>query len=179
MAYAIPSPHVRAAYLFLPFPRFSQSSSIRHFQSAPSGALPRTAEIASLDHLLHPVAAVKPARILHSVRGDDKQRMLRDIWLPGVLVDIADVMDRTADGIQKSRAPPNGIVPVGHRLDGSDVHAVMELKPPKRHDTTSLSVLRISFSAGSSPTVNTYPMEGSSCSRALSLSSSERGESGM
>ena len=47
-----------------------------------------------LDHLLHPVAAVKPARILHSVRGDNKQRMLRDILRSGILMDIADVMER-------------------------------------------------------------------------------------
>ena len=54
-----------------------------------------------LDHLLHTVAAVKPARILHSIRGDDKQCMLRDILRSGILVDIADVMDRATDGIQK------------------------------------------------------------------------------
>ena len=52
--------------------------------------------------------------------------MLRDILRSGVLMDIADVMDRTADGIQKSRAAPDGIVPVCHRLDVVDVHAVMD-----------------------------------------------------
>ena len=36
------------------------------------------------------------------------------------------MMDRTADGVQKSSATPDGIVPVGHRLDVSDVHAVMD-----------------------------------------------------
>src|SRR5699024_8539061 len=88
--------------------------------------LPAILCLLPLDHLLHPVAAVKPARILHSVRGDNKQRMLRDILRSGVLMDIADVMDRTADGIQKSRAAPDGIVPVCHRLDVVDVHAVMD-----------------------------------------------------
>ena len=40
-------------------------------------------------------------------------------------MDIADVMDRTADGIQKSSAAPGGIVPVGHRLNIPDVYPVV------------------------------------------------------
>ena len=34
--------------------------------------VPAILRLLPLDHLLHPVTAVKPARILHSVRGDDK-----------------------------------------------------------------------------------------------------------
>ena len=48
------------------------------------------------------------------------------IFKPFDREDIADVMDRTADGIQKSSATPDGIVPVCHRLNVSDVHAVMD-----------------------------------------------------
>ena len=52
--------------------------------------------------------------------------MLRDILRSGILVDIADVMDRATDGIQKSCAAANRIVPAGHRLNIPDIHAVMD-----------------------------------------------------
>ena len=35
-------------------------------------------------------------------------------------------MERTADGVQKSCAAPDGIIPVCHWFDVADVHAVMD-----------------------------------------------------
>lgn len=52
--------------------------------------------------------------------------MLRHILRSCVLVDITDVMDRSADGIQKGSAAPNGIVVVGHGIDVPDIHTVMD-----------------------------------------------------
>ena len=51
--------------------------------------------------------------------------MFRDIFISCVLVDISNVMNRTADSIQKRGAAANGIVLVGHRLDLLNRYTVM------------------------------------------------------
>lgn len=61
-------------------------------------------------HLLHPVVGILVARVFHPVRRDHKDRFLRTILLPGIFVNIPDMTDRTADGIQQSRAAANIII---------------------------------------------------------------------
>ena len=51
--------------------------------------------------------------------------MFRDIFISCVLVDISNVMNRSADSIQKRGAAANGIVIVGHRLDLLNRYTVM------------------------------------------------------
>ena len=52
--------------------------------------------------------------------------MFRDILISCVLVDIPNVMNCSADSIQKGGAAANGIVPVGHRLHLLNRHTVMD-----------------------------------------------------
>ena len=62
-----------------------------------------------LDHLLHFFAVVTAAGIFHSVRSDYKHCMLRDIFRSCVLMNISNVMNRTADGIQEFCASANRV----------------------------------------------------------------------
>ena len=57
---------------------------------------------------------------------DDEQSMFRDIFISCVLVDIPNVMNCSADSIQKGSTSANGIVPVGHRLHLLNRHTVMD-----------------------------------------------------
>ena len=66
------------------------------------------------------------AGVLHAVRCDHEQRVLRAILLAGVLVDVADVVNRAADGVQQRRAAARDIFPFGQRLDPPDVDAVVD-----------------------------------------------------
>ena len=52
--------------------------------------------------------------------------MFRDILISCVLVDIPNVMNCSADSIQKGSTSANGIVPVGHRLHLLNRHTVMD-----------------------------------------------------
>ena len=70
-------------------------------------------------------AVLTAACILHAIRCDDEQCVFRDIFISCVLVDIPNVMNRSADSIQKGGAAANGIVLVGHRLDPLNRYAVM------------------------------------------------------
>ena len=65
------------------------------------------------------------AGVLHAVRGDHKQRVLRAILLTGVLVNVADVVNRAADGVQQRRAAARDILSFGQQLDPLDVDAVV------------------------------------------------------
>ena len=67
-----------------------------------------------------------PAGIFHTVCGDDEDGMLRPVLLPGVLVDVADVVDGTADGVDEGSAAAHVILPVCHRLNLPEIHPVME-----------------------------------------------------
>ena len=87
---------------------------------------PAVAALLPLDYLLDAVAAVVAAGVLHAVRGDDEQRVLRGIHLAGVLVDVADVVDGLADGVRQRRAAAGDILPFGQRLDPPDVDAVVD-----------------------------------------------------
>ena len=67
-----------------------------------------------------------PAGIFHTVCGDDEDGMLRPVLLPGVLVDVADVVDGTADGFDEGSAAAHVILPVRHRLNLPEIHPVMD-----------------------------------------------------
>ena len=41
-------------------------------------------------------------------------------------MDVCDVADRAADGVEQGGAAPNGVIPIGHRLDPFERHAVVE-----------------------------------------------------
>ena len=72
---------------------------------------PAVAALLPFNHLLDTVAAVMAAGVLHAVRCDHEQRVLRAILLAGVLVDVADVVNRAADGVQQRRAAARDIFP--------------------------------------------------------------------
>ena len=87
--------------------------------------LPAILFLLTLNHFLDLLAVITAACILHAVRCDDEQSMFRDIFISCVLVDISNVMNRSADSIQKRGAAANGIVLVGHRLDLLNRYTVM------------------------------------------------------
>lgn len=80
-----------------------------------------------LDHLLHPVAAVKPARILHSVRGDDEQRLCRNVLRANVLVYLSDVVYRSAHSVQQGSSTARDVLLVRHAAN------VLEIDPVVNH----------------------------------------------
>ena len=67
-----------------------------------------------LHHPLHPVVGIAAARILQAVGRDHEDRLLRPVLLPGVLMDIADVADRTADRIQQRGAAAHIVLFFSH-----------------------------------------------------------------
>ena len=79
-----------------------------------------------LDHLLNTRAIIATARIFHSIRRDDEQGVLRNIFLSRILVDVADVVDRASDRIQQGGAAAHAIISLSHGLDVSDIDAVMD-----------------------------------------------------
>ena len=66
--------------------------------------LPAILFLLTLNHFLDLLAVITAACILHAVRCDDEQSMFRDIFISCVLVDISNVMNRSADSIQKRGA---------------------------------------------------------------------------
>ena len=87
--------------------------------------LPAVLFLLTLDHFLDLIAVIPAACILHSVSRDDEHRMLRHILSSCILMDISDVVDCSADSIQKGGAAPHRVVLIGHRLDVLDAHTVM------------------------------------------------------
>lgn len=61
----------------------------------------------TLDHLLYPPGGVAAAGVLHAVGGNDEKGVLRYILGPGILMDVADVVDGPTDGIQQGGAAPD------------------------------------------------------------------------
>lgn len=53
----------------------------------------------ALNHLLHFIAAVLPAGILHSIRCDDEQRMLRHILRSSIFMHISDMVNCASDHV--------------------------------------------------------------------------------
>ena len=81
------------------------------------------------DHGPDPVGGVFPAGVLHAVGGDDEEGLFGPVLLPGVLVDIADVMDGAAHGIQQGGAAPDPVVLPGHGADLLQGHPVVDHIP--------------------------------------------------
>ena len=79
-----------------------------------------------LDHLLNTSAIIATTRIFHSIRRDDEQGVRRNIFLSRILVDVADVVDRTSNRIQQGGAAAHTILAIRHGLDVSDINAVMD-----------------------------------------------------
>ena len=79
-----------------------------------------------LDHVLHFVNAVPTACVLHAVGCDDKKRMLGNILLAGIFMDIPDVLNRIADSIKKRGAAAGNIILFGHGSDGFNVCAIVD-----------------------------------------------------
>lgn len=67
--------------------------------------LPAVFCLLPLDHPLHCLVAVAAAGVFIAVGGDDEQRLFRHILPPGVLVDIADMMDGFAYRVEQRCAP--------------------------------------------------------------------------
>ena len=65
------------------------------------------------DHALHPFRGIAPAGIFHPIRGDDKQGVFRDIFRPGILVDVSDVVDSAAHRVQQGGAASDKIFLLG------------------------------------------------------------------
>lgn len=61
--------------------------------------LPAVLFLLTLDHLLYPPGGVAAAGVLHAVGGNDEKGVLRYILGPGILMDVADVVDGPADGV--------------------------------------------------------------------------------
>jgi len=87
--------------------------------------LPAILFLLTLNHFLDLIAIITAACILHAIRCDDEQRVFRHILNSCVLMDISNVMNCSADSIQKGGAAANGIVTVGHRLDLLNWYTVM------------------------------------------------------
>ena len=58
----------------------------------------------TLDHAPHPLVIVAAAGIFVAVGGDDEHGLFRHVLPAGVLVDVADVVDGAAHGVQQRRA---------------------------------------------------------------------------
>ena len=79
--------------------------------------LPAVTRLLPFDHLFDPFAVIATAGVFHTVGRDDKERVLGYILGSCVLVDVADVVDRAADGIEQRRAAAHIVIPLCHRRD--------------------------------------------------------------
>ena len=66
------------------------------------------------------------AGILHTICCDDKQRFLRSVFLSGILMDIPDVMNRSAQCIQKRCTTSDIILVVIHGLNSMNRHPIIK-----------------------------------------------------
>ena len=82
------------------------------------------------DHLLYLVHGIAAAGVLHAVSGDDEERVLRDVLAPSVLVDVPDVLDGPAKGVQQCRAAPDPIIPSSYGRNFPNRDTVMEYFRP-------------------------------------------------
>ena len=88
--------------------------------------LPAVLFLLPLDHFFHLPGRIAAAGILHAVGGDNKKSVFRHILGPGVLMDVSDVVDGSADGVQQGGAAPDLIVLLSERLDLVELEAVVE-----------------------------------------------------
>ena len=78
------------------------------------------------DHAAHLFQAVGTAGIFHAVGRDDEDGLFGHVFLSGVFMHVADVVDRMSECIQKRRAAPYIVLTSGHGLNLADIHAVVE-----------------------------------------------------
>ena len=88
--------------------------------------LPAVLRLLPPDHFPYPLGRVAAAGILHAVSGDDEEGVLRYIFRTGVLVDVSDVMDGAADGVQQGGTAADIIFLFRDGLDLAHVYPVME-----------------------------------------------------
>ena len=69
------------------------------------------------NHSMDLIVSVVAAGIFHAIGGDDEQGLIRHILAPSIFMDVADVMNRTADCIQESRTAPDIVFFVCHGRD--------------------------------------------------------------
>lgn len=94
--------------------------------SAEEQEFPTILALLMLDHLFNTGAIIETACIFHSIRRDNKQGVRWNIFLPRILVDVADVVDRASNRIQQGGAAAHAILAIRHGLDVSDIDAVMD-----------------------------------------------------
>ena len=82
---------------------FANTEVLRRLDGVNIGAeeeeLPAIFALLMLDHLFNTGAIIATARIFHSIRRDHKQGVCWNIFLSRILMDIAKVMDRTANSL--------------------------------------------------------------------------------
>lgn len=88
--------------------------------------LPAVLFLLPLDHLLHSLSGVAATGVLHAVGGDNEKGVLWHILGPSILMDVADMVDGPADGIQQGGAAPDIVLFLRDRIDIAHLHPVME-----------------------------------------------------
>lgn len=88
--------------------------------------LPAVLRLFVLNHRLNFGGIVATARVLHAVSGDDEESVLGDVLLAGILVDVPDVVDSVADGVEKSGAAPHIVVLACHWPDVVKIDPVVD-----------------------------------------------------
>ena len=109
---------------------FTNTEVLRRLDRVNIGAeeqeFPTILALLMLDHLFNKGAIIATTRIFHSIRRDDEQGVRRNIFLPRILVNVADVVDRVSDRIQQGGAATHAILSISHGLDVSDIDAVKD-----------------------------------------------------
>ena len=76
--------------------------------------LPAALLLLTLDHAPYRLVVVAAAGVFVTVGGDDEHRLFRHVLAAGVLVDVADVVDGPANGVQQGRAATGEILLLRH-----------------------------------------------------------------
>lgn len=88
--------------------------------------LPTVFFLLPLYHLFYFGVAVDAAGVFHAVCCDDEERFFGTIFVTGVFVDVADVMDGAADGVEKCGAAADEIIILGKRFYVPDRNAIVD-----------------------------------------------------
>ena len=87
---------------------------------------PAVSLLLPFNHAAHSLVIVAAAGVFVAVGGDDEHRLLRHILPAGVLVNVADVVDGAAHGIQQGRAATGEIILLRHGRYFLQRQAVMD-----------------------------------------------------
>ena len=88
--------------------------------------LPAVFFLLTLDHAPHRLVVIAAAGVFVAVGGDDEQGLFRHILPAGVLVDVPDVVDGPAYGVQQRRAAPGEILLLRHERHLGKGQAVVD-----------------------------------------------------